>query len=231
MNRSLLTFLTFLLLLAGGAGLLIWWVGPAMVSLALDDERRSAPYYLVHLLERPDNSGYFQRFGQLLREEEAQLLWRGTLQGLHSGRSRDEMADVALLEFQAGAGVVRMMTSSAYRSLTEPVQPVLLGSARPPGPIAQDESLVLWLLETVEGADLAVLDGLGDSAGDYGGQLIWSERVDVLEGDRPWNRALLIAFPDAAAVTAWLADPGTATDRALARRQYVTDAMLELQSG
>lgn len=230
MNRSLLTFVAFLLLFAGGAGLFMWWVGPAMVSLALDDERRNTPYYLIHLLQR-DSSGYFQRFGQLLREEEAQLLWRGTLRGLHSGRSRDEMADVALLEFQAGAGVVRMMTSSAYRSLTETTQPVLLGSARPPGPIAQDETLILWLLETVEGADLAVLDGLGHSAGDYGGQLIWSERVDVLEGDRPWNRALLIAFPDGAAVAAWLADPGTATDRALIRRQYVTDAMLELQSG
>lgn len=231
MNRSLLTFLTFVLLLLGGAGLLVWWVGPAMVSLALDDERRDAPYYLIHLLAESDSSGYFQQFGQLLREEEAQLLWRGTLRGLHSGRSRDEMADVALLEFQAGAGVVRMMTSSAYRSLTKTAQPVLLGSARPPGPIAQDEALILWLLETVEGADLAVLDGIGESAGDYGGQLIWSESVDVLEGDRPWNRALLIAFPDGAAVTAWLADPGTATDRALTRRQYVTDAMLELQSG
>ena len=42
---------------------------------------------------------YFQTFGSLLREEEAQLLWRGSLQALHSGRSQDEIGDVALIEF------------------------------------------------------------------------------------------------------------------------------------
>lgn len=202
-----------------------------MISLALDDERRSVPYYLIHLLEAPDSSGYFQRFGQLLREEEAQLLWRGTLQALHTGRTRDEMADVALLEFGAGSRVVRMMTSSAYRNLTDEVQPVLLGSAVSPGPIAQDESLILWLLETADGADLAVLEGLGASAVEFGGQLIWSEPVVVLQGERQWNHALLLAFPNGEAVSAWLHDPGTATDRALTRRHYVADAMLELQSG
>ena len=40
-----------------------------------------------------------------------------------------------------------------------------------------------------------------------------------------------MAFPDREAVAAWLNDPGTATDRALTRRQYLTDARLELQSG
>lgn len=231
MNRSLVTFLLFLCLLAGGAAVLVWWAGPAMVSLALDDERRNAPYYVIHLLDAEDTAGYFQKFGGLLREEEAQLLWRGSLQALHSGRTQDEIGDVALIEFGAGSSVVRMLTSTAYRALTTADEPILLGSALPPGPIAQDESLVLWLVEVVEGGNVAELEALGATANEYRGQLIWSAPIDVLDGSRRWNHALLIAFPDASALSAWLTAPATTTDRALVRRQHGTEAMLELQSG
>lgn len=202
-----------------------------MISLALDEDRRSAPYYVIHLLEAQDPARYFQAFGGLLREEEAQLLWRGSLQALHSGRTQDEIGDVALIEFGAGSSVVRMLTSSAYRQLTDRDQPILLGSASPPGPIAQDESLVLWLVEVVEGGDVAELESLSASAGEFRGQLIWSAAIDVLDGERSWNHVLLIAFPDASALNAWVNAPATATNRALVRRQYASEAMLELQSG
>jgi uncharacterized protein (DUF1330 family) len=221
----------FLCVLAGGAGLLAWWVGPAMISLALDEDQRSSPYYLIHLLDVEDTGSYFQDFGSLLREEEAQLLWRGSLQALHSGRTRDEIGDVALLEFGAGSSVVRMMTSTAYRDLTARRRPILLGTDLPPGPIARDETLVLWLVELVEGGDVAELETLGKSAGAFMGQLIWSTPVAVLEGDRRWNHALLIAFPDGERLAEWLESPATATARALARRQHAAEAMLELQSG
>lgn len=211
--------------------MLAWWAGPALVSLALDEDQRSTPYYVIHLLNAENTSGYFEAFGSLLREEEAQLLWRGSLQALHSGRTRDEMNDVALLEFNAGSRVVRMLTSSAYRDLTAVNEPVLLGTALPPGPIAQDETLLLWLVELVEGGDVSELESLGDSAATAGGQRIWSAPISVLSGDRGWNHALLIAFPDSAALNRWMEAPATATARALARRQYVVEAMLELQSG
>ena len=226
LNRSLTTFLAFLGLLAGVAGLLAWWAGPAMLSLALDDERRDAPYYLIHLLDTEDPGGYFQSFGTLLREEEAQLLWRGSLRALHAGRSQDEVADVALLEFGAGSSVVRMLTSTAYRDLTGDAGPLLLGTATAPGPIAQDETLVLWLVELVEDGDVSVLETLGRSATDFGGQLIWSTPVAVLEGDRAWNHALLLAFPTGTAFGSWLTAPATATDRALVRRQHAAEARL-----
>ena len=231
LNRSLATFLVFLCLLAGGAGLLLWWLGPALASLALDEDQRSMPYYVIHLLDAERPGEYFQTFGTLLREEEAQLLWRGGLQALHSGRTQDEAADVALLEFGAGSRVVRMLTSSAYRDLTARNEPLLLGTAVAPGPIARDETLVLWLVEMVEDGDLGVLEKLGDSAGDFGGQRIWSAPISVLKGDRSWNHALLIAFPDSGALSRWLDNPATATARALTRRQHAAEAMLELQSG
>lgn len=231
MNRSLVTFLLFLCLFVGGGGLLLWWAGPALVSLALDDERRGEPYYVIHLLDSADSAGYFQTFGGLLREEEAQLLWRGSLQALHSGRSQDEIGEVALIEFTAGSGVVRMLTSSAYRALTDQDAPILLGTALAPGPIARDESLVLWLVEVVEGGEIAQLETLGASASSFQGQLIWSTPIELLEGERRWNHALLIAFPDEHSLSAWLTAPATTTDRALLRRQHGDEAMLELQSG
>jgi uncharacterized protein (DUF1330 family) len=229
-NRSLLGFLLFLTALIAGFLLVGWWVGPAMVSLALDEERRSTPYYLIHMLGEEAPQSYFQQFVTLLREEEAQLLWRGGLRALHKGRSRDEVADVAFIEFSEGGGVVQMMTSSSYRDLTESAVPILLGTEVAPGPIARDETLILWLLQLADGADKQSIEQLTAAAARYDGQLVWSVAVDGLEGGRPWNHILLLAFPNAASVEDWLADPQTATDRALARRFFVDDAMLELTS-
>jgi uncharacterized protein (DUF1330 family) len=229
-NRSLLSFLLFLAVLAMAFAVAGWWVGPTMVSLAFDDERRNEPYYLIHLITLNETSDYFPAFAQLLREEEGQLLWRGGLGALHSGRSRDELRDVAIIEFNGGGRVVQMMTSSAYRELTDRSAPVLLGAETAPGPFARDESLVLWMFELAEETSGKALIPLADSAAIHGGQLVWSVPVDVLDGDRSWTHVLLLAFPETLAVQAWLEDPQTATDRALLRRHFVDDAMMELNS-
>ncbi|MGD8829089.1 MAG: DUF1330 domain-containing protein [Pseudomonadales bacterium] len=231
MSRSLVTFLVFVSVLVVGFAVLAWWVGPAMVSLAFDEDRRTEPYYLVQLLDDADPAAYFQAFAPLLREEEGQLLWRGGLAALHAGRSRDEFGDMAILEFSTGASVVQMMTSSAYRALTSRSAPMLLGTPESPGPIAQDETLLVWLLHATDDADGQALAPLTATAAEFGGQLVWSTPVSVLEGSRPWNHLLLVAFPDSDAVSAWLADPRTATDRALRHRFYDAEAMLELRSG
>lgn len=229
-SRSLLAFLLFVLLLAVGAAATLWWAGPAMVSLALDEERRASPYYLLHLLDEAEPGAYFQTFGGLLREEGAQLLWRGSLKSLRAGRSRDEHTDVALLEFGEGSAVVQMLTSGAYRSLTRDRAVVLLGTPEPPGPIASDETLLLWLIELGTNTDPAVLEGLAGSAAEQNGQVVWSSPVSVLAGDRSWNYLILLAFPDTRALEAWLDDPETVTERSLSRRYYDAEAMLELSS-
>jgi uncharacterized protein (DUF1330 family) len=231
LNRSLLSFLVFLAVLLVGFAIASWWVGPAMVTLAFDEDRRNQPYYLVHLITLEDDSGYFQSLGQLLREEEAQLLWRGGLAMLHAGRSEDELRDLAFIEFSQGGGVVQMMTSSAYRDLTAANAPILLGATAAPGPIAQDETLLLWLFELTDRAAGDVVALLWESAAAYEGQLVWSTAVDVLEGDRGWSHLLLLAFPDGSAIEAWLGDPETATNRALLRRHYVSEALMELTAG
>lgn len=199
-----------------------------MLSLAFDDDRRNAPYYLVHLISLDESPDYFSAFGPLLREEQAQVLWRGGLTALHSGRSRDELGDVALIEFASGNRVVQMMTSSTYRDLTRNSRPVLLGAVSPPGPIASDEVLLLWLFELSEGSSGEQLEAIARSADTHQGQLIWATPVEQLGGDRTWNQLLLLAFPDSISAQNWLADPQTTTDRALARRHYQTEALMEL---
>ena len=77
----------------------------------------------------------------------------------------------------------------------------------------------------------SLYEALGATAGEFNGQLIWSTAIDVLDGERQWNHALLIAFPNGSALSAWLTAPATSTDRALVRRQHASEAMLELQSG
>jgi uncharacterized protein (DUF1330 family) len=230
LNRSLLGFLIFLVVLAGASAMVAVWVGPTMISLALDDERRNAPYYLVHLISLQEPAEYFSSFSQLLRQEEAQVLWRGGLSALHTGRSADELADVAIVEFAAGSAVVQMLSSASNRDLTSESDPLLLGSSEPPGPIARDETVILWLLQTSEGTDPGMLEALSQSATGHGGQLVWSTQVDELVGDRHWNHVLMLVFPDPSAVRGWLLDPETRTERALARRHFVADAMLELSS-
>ena len=47
MNRSLAGFLLFLAVLGVAASIGIWYLGPNLVSLAFDEERRNAPYYVL----------------------------------------------------------------------------------------------------------------------------------------------------------------------------------------
>jgi len=209
----------------------IWWAGPAMVSLAFDEDQRAAPYYLVHLLADEAPDGYFQSLGELLREEQAQLLWRGRLQGLRAGHTSDGSEDVAVIEFAEGAGVVQMLTGTAYRDAKELASPTLLGTDIAPGPIAQDETLVLWLLDTTEDADAGVLEPLSRSAEAHGGQVVWEAPCATLEGEGSWDHLLLLAFPDQQSVQSWLDDAHTATDRALVRRHVTREVLLELRSG
>ena len=47
MNRSLAGFLVFLLVLVVAGLVGTWVLGPNLVGLAIDEERRDAPYYLL----------------------------------------------------------------------------------------------------------------------------------------------------------------------------------------
>jgi len=235
LSRSLGSFLSFLALLAVISAVGIWWMGSSVVTIAVDEERRTQPYYLLHLLKQSGGGAaagaYFRKFSELAREEEGQLLWRGALAQLYTGRLADEYQDVSLFEFVRGGDLVQMLTSASYRTLTESSDPVLLGSGVAPHIQAGDQTLLVWLLEasTEEPDRSLALEGLSTTLSTHEGQIIWMTPVDVVAGEVVWSHLLLLGFPTPDLAQNWTLDPATATERALLKRFFVNEALLRLQ--
>lgn len=232
MSRSLVGFLLFLgvLLLAAGAG--VWWLGPAVVGLALDEDRRSEPYYLLTLTDSDEGSDYVREAAELARRESGEMIWRGRLERLLDGRVADEWPDAVLFRFAAGGDVVQMITSPEYRSLASGRRVLLIGSAEPVGDVASRPVVVLGLLDSREqeaptdDALTRITAGITDS----GGALIWNGPIDVLGGEGRWNRGLLVTFADERRAEAWFRDPTVETERALARKVFERQAWLLLRA-
>ena len=234
LNRSFAGFLLFLLTLCLTFAAGVWWLGPAVVSLAADGNRRGEPYYVLHLASVPeavDGGLYFERLRTLVREEQGRLLWRGGLSAVHTGRLADERDNLLVYEFGTGGDLVQMLTSSAYRDLAGQVPPVLLGTAVGPLAIAQDEVLLLWLLRLREGerdsGRAGLLDPVVRTAERFDGQSVWSTPLDSIAGQGSWDYLVVLAFPDPVALSEWLSDSTTATELALARKSVTSQTLLE----
>ena len=118
MNRSFSGFLLFLGVLFVAAAGGVWWLGTDVVELALDDERRDAPYQLLQLVEQDQPGGrYAAEFTRLVQNEEGDLIWRGRLERLLEGRTEDEWADLMLFGLPKGGDLVQLITSPEYREL------------------------------------------------------------------------------------------------------------------
>ena len=241
LNRAFSGFLLFLLALCITFAAGVWWLGPAVVSLAVDGERRAAPYYVLHLASVPesvDSSGYFERLRQLVGEEQGQLLWRGRLAAVHSGRLTDERDDLLIYEFATGGDLVQMLTSATYRDLADQAPSMLLGSILPPAAMAQDETLLVWLLDLREASQNpderhigpTNLDRVMQTALRFDGQVIWSAPIDPIAGDANWNYLVILGFPDPAALADCFADSTTVTEFALARRSVAAQTLLEFSA-
>lgn len=228
MSRFLL-FLTALIL-AAGAG--VWWLGPPVVELALDEDRRGEPYYLLTLTDSDQAGEYVRNVAALARKEGGEMLWRGGLERLLDGRVADEWQDAVLFRFGAGGGVVQMITSPEYRSLARGRKVLLIGSPEPVGDVAARSVAVLGLLKSrdVEQPSTDALAGITAGLAESGGALIWNGPMDVLAGDAGWSRGLLVTFADERQAEAWFRNPGVETERALARKVFERQAWLLLKA-
>jgi len=233
MNRSLLGFLLFVAALLVAAGFGVWWLGPPVVELALDDSRRSEPYFLLNLTDADPGGEYVPGLAALARAEDGEMLWRGSLTRLLDGRVADEWADAVLFRFAAGGDVVQMITSPEYRALVEGRRILLLGSAVPLTGLDERGNLILGLLEARDGGRpmqdaVAVLTA---SLAGFDGTLLWDGPVDRLAGDAVWDRLLLVSFATEEGAKAWFRDPAVETERALGRTAFDRQAWLLLRSG
>ncbi len=240
MSRPLVGFVLFCIILGATLGLAVWWVGPTLLSLALDDEQRNEPYYLLHFAAvTPDErevyrSAYQARMRQLVIDDGGRLLWQADTLQLIEGSVRGEWTQVALARFAEGAEFIQMITSSQYRQISaaNPVERVVVGILEAPGELAPDSVIVLYLFRLDEAAanEFPVMTHTMVNLEQYGGLVVWETGVSVIEGEgENWNRLIALQFDSVAQAESWLRDPASVTERAIARRNMQQVVMLLLQ--
>lgn len=243
LSRSLVGFLLFCLLLALVSAGVVWYVGPTLAGIVVDDTRRENPYYLLQLLSvraaEPDLGApsYRTRFATLAGDDGGRVLWQGGRVKVVEGSVLLDVAGIQLVEFATGADLVQMLTSSAYRSLEADFGDAStrhLGSPNPPEALVPAAATVAVLYHVDADAGEAALGVAGERGWlgllpKYHGDVLWDTPVAAVRSRREWNRALLLQFPDMATAEAWLADPITATERAIARKQVDDMVVLLVQ--
>lgn len=237
-------FLTFCLMLVLVSAGVVWYVGPTLAGIVVDETRRENPYFLFQLLPAAATAvddrepSYRARFTALAGEEEGRLLWQGGSVDVAEGSLLLDMAAAQLLAFKSGVDLVQMLTSSAYRALDAGFGEMTvhqLGSVTPPHELAMERATVAVLYQA-ESTAVAPLGVPGDSGWltllpRYDGTVHWEAEVSVIGGRQPWNRILLLQFPTTAMAYGWLQDPVTVTERAIAAKQVASLTALVIQPG
>lgn len=230
LSRSLLGFLLFCLSLAVATAGLVWYVGPTLAGIVVDSERRENPYFLLQLLPAAairsgdEGGSYRSRFVTLAAEDQGQLLWQGGAVRVAEGSVLLDVAAVQLVKFDSGSALVQMLTGSAYRALESGFSGEVrhLGSSQPPGTVNGDEATVVVLYRSEPEPGQQAPLGVPGSSGwlallpRYQGTVRWDASVAAVRGAGDWDRALMIQFPDVVHAEAWLEDPATVTERAIA---------------
>lgn len=241
MSRSLFGFLLFCLLLLLASGGVVWYMGPTLAGIVVDSERRQNPYYLLQLLPSEAAAGtggapsYRSRFLTLAADDNGRLLWEGGSLEVAEGSLLLDVSAVQLVEFATGADLVQMLTGSDYRALERGYGSVRhVGTSQPPEPLVADAASVVVLYHSEQESDGAPLGSPGDSGWlallpQYGGTVRWRASISSIRGTAPWNRLLVVQLSDLAAAEAWLADPDTVTERAIARKHVDEMVVLLVQ--
>ena len=222
-------FLIFLGAIALLGTVVAWWVGPQMLMLVFDGERRSQPLTVLHLADyAPDNQSlYLARYETPLLDylgaEGVPLLWQANLEHAVQGRVMDEWKRIHQLRFNEAAGFLQTVTSSEFRGLSSVnvAYRRLVLAVNGDLPDMTDPVVVLLLLQGADAApdDLASLKANLD---DYQGEAVWDTPIEVFEIGEPenWNRLVAIGFTNALDANGWLRDPGSVTERALAAARH-----------
>ncbi|MFB3105680.1 MAG: hypothetical protein ACE1ZA_12275 [Pseudomonadales bacterium] len=229
MSRPLVGLLLFCVILGGIAGLVGWWVGPTVLSLALDDKQRNEPYHLLHFVAlKPDERETYARvyqtpMQQLVIDDGGQLLWQADTLRLVEGSVRDEWSQVVLARFPRAAEFVQMITGSQYRRISSanPVERVVVGIREAPDNFARNAPIVLYLfqLDEVAANEFQLMTQKMLNLDQYGGLVVWETAISVLEGEvENWDRLIALQFETIERAESWLRDPASVTERAIARR-------------
>ncbi|MEZ5559114.1 MAG: hypothetical protein R3E86_11330 [Pseudomonadales bacterium] len=245
MNRSFLTFVLFCLLLASFSALGVWLIGPSVAAIAFDGERRDNPYYVVRLVSAPlggaqtDVAASIRRtFLELAGNDEGSLLWQSGALDVVQGSVLRQLLHAQLIRFPRGGLLVQMLTSSGYRAMERQLGGLdvqLLGSVETPPQFSPERTQILVLLRLRDPVQSQPLGVPGESGWlgnvpSFGGQTLWQTPITVLRGAGGWNRLLVLEFADEHQARAWLEDPQTVTEQAIAERN-LREALIVLAQG
>lgn len=221
----------------------VWYIGPTLAGIVIDESRRENPYYLLQLwpaaaiVTDSGDPSYRARFNALAGDEQGQVLWRGGDVEVHAGSVLLDIAAAQIIRFDTGADVVQLLTSSAHRALQggfDDLPARYLGTAEAPPDLDPRLTSVIVLLQVSKPQTTVPLGSPGESGWlslvpRHQGQLRWETEVDSIRGPSTWNRLLLLQFPGRDSALGWLQDPATVTERALAARHLDALTVLMIQ--
>ncbi len=247
MNRFLIRFLLFCAVLSGAGLVLFRYIGPTAAGLVFDAEHRVSPYHLIHFVRsRADDSAVDATLRSELVTAAAadggQLVWRAEVIDRHEARTMHgstwgHLAGIDMVRLERGGALVQIVTGSGFRALwDDPArEPVIAGTSVAPVPLGRGDTAVLVLFECIDAANPAPLGIPGESGWltqlpVHGGHLTWGTPLQWIRGSQAWNNMAVLRFPDAAAAAAWLDDPVTLAERAIATQQ-LGDLLVLVASG
>ncbi len=222
MNRSLSLFVAFVaVLIAALIGVLLW-LGP-VAELAMDGDRRAAPYYVVAL----DKTGDLDALDVLVSEQAGEVLYRGALDHMLGGLvRRDEWRALSVYGFATAGDFLKLYTSEAFRAARGNGESrLLLGTGAAPD-VGPGAAWVLWLARLQEDQILEAHSALLTTSQRYGGTSTWHADVDTIEGDAEWQTLRVVSFADARRAFSWHEDLRTQTEVALMSARYADSAGL-----
>jgi hypothetical protein len=219
--RSLNILISGLLLAGAVVLLLVWWIGPGMVNLALFDAQRNQPYTHLEFARGVEDEVFRARYevplAGLVASEQGVLVDSFELVHLLHGRTEDEWQSLSRLHMNQAKDLVQVMTSSPYRLMQQvdaDLEVRALGSFAPPvdnwRPV-----LVVMLGQTPATALLDPLAPMTSLLALGSGRLAWDASLTAFHSDARWDRMVVLDFADTQQALAWLRHADVSTARAL----------------
>jgi uncharacterized protein (DUF1330 family) len=246
LSRGLLGFVVFVSLIAATLIGLAVFLGRGGISFVLHEERKSAPFVMVELLEFADDaaearyrSAYAEPALALVQALGGERLWEARLDEVLAGGLRDAWPVVALVRYPSRAAFIDLVTSSEYRALLEARTSTLRrGATLAAAPSQAFEGAGgAFALRLVQGSGARWRTGYDSEwlAEDeallerHGGRIAWRATLTPLtREDEPagFEEIWLYAFADPAQRTAWSRDLERLTVQSLERRLLRRDVVL-----
>lgn len=221
------------------------YIGPNGIAFVLHDDRKTAPFVMVNLLDFEDaaaearyRDGYGVPALAMIRAVGGDVLWEGRLDRVLKGRSRDRWPVIVLVSYPSRAAFIDLVTSSEYRALLDARSAdlartvVLAGTPR--GPFEPGgASFAIRLVRGIDGDWRQVYDSTWQSEdaellARHGGRVVWRAGLNPLiaEDEDAFDEAWLLAFDAPAGRSAWVDDRERRTVQSLEQRLWRRDVVL-----